>query len=120
MRVMKDWEKILKEREVYENNLYYDRNDSCEYYLRYEYIWNLLQHMVDTHDEDIGDLATGYLKFVFSTKWHMFEIHFNDNPQEVNILIECAIDNQIPAEFLTFLIDWKYRNGVFEGKDWNL
>ena len=48
------------------------------------------------------------------------EHKIHENPEYIDILIKCAIDNNVPYEHRLFLIDYKYKHGLFTEKDWRL
>lgn len=57
---------------------------------------------------------------LLSRDFAQIEHTIQENPEYIDILIECAIDNNVPYEHRAFLIDYKYKHGVFKEKDWRL
>lgn len=96
-------------------------SEECPYYTKYEHLYYIILYMTDMQDELEKTYAYETIQEHLYDKWDLYyKPYLEDDPAQIDILIECAIDNQIPTEFLMFLIDWKYKYGVFEGKDWKL
>lgn len=133
---MKLWEQILKQHDIAYNDSYalHDirliEGDEVFYkileeeapiFMKYEHLYYIVLYMTDMQDELEKTYAYETIQEHLYDKWDLYyKPYLEDDPAQIDILIECAIDNQIPTEFLTFLIDWKYKYGVFGGKDWKL
>lgn len=57
---------------------------------------------------------------LLSRDFAQIEHAIQEKPEYIDILIECAIDNNVPYEHRLFLIDYKYKHGAFKEKDWRL
>ena len=126
---MKIWEQLLKENEYMIDARFFAPEDITdeELYsevpllLKYEHLVCIIEYMSETHDEYEGPYAIESIQQHFYDKWNLYyKPYLEDDPSQIDIMIECAIDNNINPEYITFLINKKYEMNVFKEKDWRL
>ncbi len=127
---MKLWEQIFKEHELAIHiDLYLD-GDALENalktetpnYIKYKHLATTVDYMVETTlDPFLEKKAYEFMRYYFYDKWDLYyKPYFENNPSHIDIIIECAIDNRINPEYITFLINKKYELDAFKEKDWRL
>lgn len=133
---MKLWEQILKQYYIAYNNsfnlqdlrliegddeFYKILEEEVPIFTKYEHLHYIIIYMVDTHDDYERPYAYESIRNHLYNKWHLYyEPYLKDDPSQIDILIECAIDNHIDSEYIAFLINKKYELNAFNPKDWRL
>ena len=94
-----------------------------EYYFfrRYKPIYSIIRTMCELNKGTEIALNSYLLKEFLYDEWESDFVPFIENDANaLDILIECAIDNDVPAEYKLFLLDYKYKHKKFLEKDWRL
>ena len=133
---MKLWEQILKQHDIVYNDSYNLQDirliegdeefykileEEAPIFMKYEHLYYIVLYMTDTHDDYERPYAYELIRDHLYNKWHLYyERYLEDDPYQIDILIECAIDNNIQSEYTAFLINKKYELNAFKQKDWRL
>lgn len=113
--------------QICEKRLSEHEKEEYHYYMKYEWLIHLLCMMYfSTHPtkekyyEEELQYYNQTIKKHLTDYWYNYERHFEEDPEALDILIECAIDNHINPEHKLFLIDYKYKHRDFKERDWEL